>query len=112
MKLEKIIPERCYGDMEHNKTIDLLFDGIDRRSVNCKVVLDRLTRALADHPHTWVLNVIHKDDARRLNAIMKAKTQKTFKKRLEAYEDKLKNGQYYGQIFNRELIQVVSMAAM
>ena len=112
MKLEKIIPERCLGDIEHNKTIDLLFDGIDRREVNCKVMLDRLIRALADHPHTWILNVIHKDDARRLNAIMKAKTTKTFKKRLEAYEDKLKHGTHYGMLFNKELIQVVSMGAM
>ena len=101
--LQKIEDVKMLGDNWHNKTIDLLFDGVNRRSKYAKQVMFRLDIIYQDSTHRWC--PIPNSYARKLNGLMKSKTDTTFQKRLVKYISFLVNGTHYGKLFHKTEIQ-------
>ena len=104
--LNKIEDIRMMGDKFHNETIDLLFSGVNRRSKYAKRIMFRLDIVYLDSTHRWtpVTNTM----ARKLNGIMKSKTDQTFQKRLVKYVSWLAYNTHYGRLFNKDQINELS----
>lgn len=100
--LNKIEDIQMMGDRFHNQTIDLLFSGVNRRSKYAKKIMFRLDNVYLDSTQRWtpVTNTM----ARKLNGIMKSKTEKTFQKRLKKYVYWLTFNTHYGALFNKHQI--------
>lgn len=104
--LQKIDPVEMMGDKWHNQVIDLLFDGLDKRAKPYKEVLRALNEAHKYNEKRWV--DIPVSYAKKLNGIMKSKTEKTYQKRLIKYVNFLAHGTHYGKLFNRAEINELS----
>ena len=104
--LNKIENVEMLGDKFHNEIIDTLFNGLPARSKYKNRILFRLDLVYESVDKRWT--ELTKTNARKLNAIMKSKTDKTFQKRLKAYINHLAYGTHYGQIFNRDEIKELS----
>ena len=101
---QKIEVIECQGDRLHNENLNILFGGVDKRSKNYKVVNAMLQDVHKDSKQRWIINIIHKNDCKRINAIMKSKTDTTFKKRIDSYVKWLGTSSHYGALFNKDLI--------
>ena len=107
--LKRIDPVRMVGDQIHNEFIDLLYKDVDKRTKTYKNVNNILHEYLKDSSQRWVSNVLNKTDIKRLNALMKSKTNKTYQKRLFKLIDHLAYSSRYGYVFNKELVDLLEM---
>lgn len=98
----------CLGDKWHNDTIHTLFQGVNKKSARNKQVIAALELAFPDNTEDkrfskrWT--PITKTNAKKLNAILKAKTDETFEKRITKYIKHLAYGTHYGMLFNKKEI--------
>ena len=108
-RLNKIENIRMMGDRFHNDTIDILFNGVNRRSKYAKRIMFRLDNVYVSEEPTngsvsseWcpLTNTM----CRKLNGLMKSKTAETFQKRLVKYVTFLAYGTHYGKLFNKDQI--------
>ena len=104
--LKKIENVQMVGDTLHNEVIDTLFGGLPSKSKYKNRILFRLDLVYEDCDKRWT--ELTKTNARKLNAIMKSKTDKTFQKRLKAYVNYLSYGSRYGAFFNHGQIKELS----
>jgi len=104
MILDRIENIECFGDKLHNKHIDKLFNGVNLKSKNAKKVLNVLHELLDATERRWIIDIIHLNDAAKLNAMMKSKTDKTFQKRVKNYINFLATATHYGAFFNKDFI--------
>ena len=106
--LNKIENIRMMGDRFHNDSIDILFDGVNRRSKYAKRIMFRLDNVydneVADGSVTSEWCPLTNTMCRKLNGIMKSKTPETFQKRLTKYINFLAFGTHYGKLFNKDQI--------
>lgn len=106
--LEKIETISCMGDKWHNQTLDILYAGADKRSKYFKQVNAAMQELFNNDDETrtqrWLFVVLPNSYARKVNGIMKSKSEKTFQKRLYKYIVFLINGTHYGALFNKRQI--------
>lgn len=102
-QLEKL-PETCMGDIWHNQNIDMLLDGIDKRSKNYKRVWQALQNMFETDERRWNHYQLAKYEVKAINAMMKAKTEETFQKRVQAFLFK-QYDKMYGSLLERRKIE-------
>lgn len=102
--LNKIENIRMVGDNMHNEIIDIIFNNIDKRSKNYKRILESLEYTVKDSTQRWIFHKIGKTEAKKINAIMKSKTEKTFQKKLRRFIE-IQYDKAYGSIFEKEKIK-------
>ena len=99
------------GDRYHNETLDLLFDGVPKRSKYANRIKFRLDIIYHREPTTEVITGARRwcpltnTQCRKLNGIMKSKTEQTFQKRLQKYIHFLAYATHYGALFNKGQIE-------
>jgi hypothetical protein len=93
----------CLGDKWHNDAINILVKDVNKKSKYYKHVAMRLDNVYSECSHNWIQ--IPNKNCRKLNAIMKSKTEKTFIKRIKAYINELAFGTHYGKLFNKDEIR-------
>jgi hypothetical protein len=100
---------RCVGDRLHNESLDVLFGGVktSRFSNRIKFRLDLIYNKDEENVGMgWV--PLTNTQCRKLNGIMKSKTEVTFQKRLQKYIHFLAYGTHYGSLFNKKQIEEFS----
>lgn len=105
-QLQKL-PEKCIGDMEHNEIIDRLFKEVDQTSNNYTRVYNALEQMFETDPRRWNHYQLAKYEVNAINAMMKAKTEETFQKRVYNFVCK-QYDKMYGSITERKKIKAFS----
>jgi len=107
IKLLQIIKEEkmCVGDRNHNENINLLFKDVDKHSKYAKEIIQTLEIALKDVSDNWIIHKLSMDACRKLSSAMKAKTEKTYIKRINNYLYKVLLSSRYNMILEKPMIE-------
>lgn len=97
----------CVGDEESNTRIKIVFEGIDLEKDNRTLVqlIFNYVKYLKDLCHSsWIWSQLTKDEAKKLNAIMKTKNKETLKKKLHRFYGTIQEDMY-DHIFHKRKIE-------
>ncbi len=99
--LRKIKEPTCVGDKLHNECMDILLSDVDKRTSQYKEVISILNKLQAQYPNKrWIFDLLSgKMECRKLNALMRSKSEKAFQNKLVSYIKYLETGTRYGSIF-------------
>jgi hypothetical protein len=97
---------KMVGDNMHNKSIDLLLSGIDKRTKLYKTIYPKVEKIFNESTHRWIGLTMGDIHLRKLNSIMKSKTNKTYIKRVKSLLDTITNTRY-GHLMHRNLLKLI-----